>query len=125
MRKAGSESQPDGEDRQAIDAVLQAEREAARAVEACERRAQEILEAARARARRLVKRADQRVTLIQMRCSQRLDAVVRALEQQQEVPDDAPDPGALEEPAIEAVIAALAAELTGVGDAAGEQPDPG
>jgi hypothetical protein len=121
MSTTKSGNRPGGATGRAIDEVLQAEREAAQAVQACERRAQELLAAARARGRRLIRRADQRMSLIQQRCNHRLDTLVRAMQKQQTVPDDTPDPGALAKPAIEAVIAALAAELTDGETADGER----
>ena len=125
MSKSGSgDPQGDGAG-QAIDAVLQAERDAARAVRDCELQAQEILEAARGRARRLITRADQRVSLMQQRCNQRLEKMVRAVEKQEQMPDDAPDPRALGKAATEDVLGALAAELTGDETAVGERRKPG
>lgn len=121
MTDAESGGQAGGEADQLMNTVLQAEREAKRAVAECEQRAEEILKAAQARAQRLVSRADQRITVIQMRCNHRIDSIVKAMEMQQQVPGDAAHPGQLEAQAIEAVVAALAAELTGADDEAADE----
>ena len=121
MTKANSGGQAGGEAGQLMDKVLEAERDAKRAIEECEQRAQEILRAAQARAQRLLGRADQRVTAIQMRCNHRVDGIVKAMETQQQVPGDAAHPGQLEARVIEAVVAALAADLTGASDEAADE----
>ncbi len=122
MTDAKPDRQAGEEAAQLMNRVLQAERDAKQAVAECEQRAEEILRAAQARAQRLVSRADQRITTIGMRCKHRIDTVVKAMGMQQQVPGDAAHPGQLEAQAIEAVVAALAAELTGADDeAAGER----
>ena len=116
MTDPNSDGQADEQVAQRMNRVLQAERDAKRAVAECEQRAQEILRAAQVRAQRLVSRADQRITVLQMRCNHRIDSMVKAMEKQQQAPDGAAQPGQLGERAIKAVVAALAAELTGSGD---------
>jgi hypothetical protein len=117
MTNRHSDNQAGAEAGQRMNQVLQAERDAKRAVAECEQRAQEILRAGQVRAQRLVRRADERITVIQMRCNHHIDTVVKAIEKQQE-PADAAHPGQAGEQAIEAVLAALAADLTGAGDEA-------
>ena len=63
----------------AINQVLAAEREANQAVAEAERAAAEQLEAARQRAARILLHADSRITLVHQRCSQ---GVARAVEKQ-------------------------------------------
>ena len=121
MTDAKSGSQAGAAADQRMNDVLQAEREAKRAVAECEQRAEEILKAAQARAQRLVSRADQRITVIQMRCNHRIDSIVNAMEKPAQAPDGAAHPGRLGEQAIEAVVAALAAELTGSDDDVADQ----
>jgi len=122
MMETKSGGQAGGEAGQLMNTVLEAEREAKRAVAECEQRAEEILKAAQAHAQRLVSRADQRITVIQMRCNHRIDSIVKSMEMQQQVPGDAAHPGQLEAQAIEAVVAALAAQLTGADDEAAAEP---
>ena len=122
MTNTHSDHQAGAEASQRMNQVLQAEREAKRAVAECEQQAQEILRAAQVRAQRLVSRADQRITVIQMRCNHRIDSIVKSMEMQQQVPGDAAHPGQLEAQAIEAVVAALAAQLTGADDEAAAEP---
>jgi len=103
--------------------VLQAEAAAAQAVAECERRAEQIVHTAQARAQGLIKRADQRITAIQMRCNHRIDGIIRAMQHQQVPQDGAGQPSRLGREAIETVLAALAAELTG-GDEDAEPQRP-
>ena len=117
MNDANSDSETGAEAGQRINRVLQAERDAKRAVAECEQRAQEILQAAQVRAQRLGSRADQRITVIQMRCNHHIDTVVKAIEKQQD-PRAAAHSGQAGAQTIKAVLAALAADLTGAGDEA-------
>lgn len=112
MTDAKPGSQAGSEAGQAMNEVLQAEREAAQAVAECELRAEQLLRAAQARAQRLVRRADQRITAIQMRCNHHADSMIRAMEKQRPEPDGATSLGQLSEREIEAVVAALAEDLT-------------
>lgn len=112
MTDAKSAGQVHGEAGQVIDEVLEAEAEAARAVAECEQRAEKIVTAAQARAQRLIGRADQRITAIELNCNHRIDSMIRAIEQQQQLPDGSAHPAELAEQTIKAVVAELAAELT-------------
>jgi vacuolar-type H+-ATPase subunit H len=125
MTDAKPDRQAGDEAGQLMNRVLQAERDAKQAVAECEQRAEEVLRAAQARAQRLVSRADQRITSIKMRCNHRIDSVVKAIEKQQQEPGAAAHPGQLGEQAINAVVAALAAELTGAGDGATDERGKG
>jgi len=118
MTDPNSDGQADEQVAQRMNRVLQAERDAKRAVAECEQRAQEILRAAQVRAQRLVSRADQRITVLQMRCNHRIDTVVKAIEKQQREPAAAAHPGQTGEQSVKAVLAAVAADLTGAGDEA-------
>ena len=107
---------------EAMNEVLRAEAAAAQAVAECERRAEQMVRDAQARAQHLIGRADRRITAIQMRCNHRIDSVVRAMEQEQTPQDGAGQPAALGPDVIEAVVAALAAELTSGEHENGQQP---
>jgi 3-deoxy-D-arabino-heptulosonate 7-phosphate (DAHP) synthase len=98
----------------AINRVLVAERDANRSVTAAGEKAAEGLEAARQRAAHILRHADNRITLIHQRCSQ---GVARAIDRQvlehHRRLAELSQRLELDDARIDAVVADLAAALTG------------
>lgn len=98
----------------AINSVLAAEREANQAIGEARTEAERILDAARQRAARILQRADARITLSHQRCSM---GVARAIDNQ--IQDhhrqlaELSQRLDLDDARIDAIVAALAAALTG------------
>lgn len=101
----------------AINSVLAAEREAKQALAEAKAEAERIADAARQRAARILQRADARITFSHLRCSH---GVARAIDSQ--IQDhhrqlaELSQRLDLDDARINAIVAALAAELTGGGD---------
>lgn len=98
----------------AINSVLTAERDANQAVAEARSEAERILDGARQRAARILQRADARITFSHLRCSHGLaramDAQILAHHRRLAQLSQRLD---LDDAQIDAVVAALAAELTG------------
>lgn len=101
----------------AINSVLAAEREANQALGEARAAAERIADAARQRAARILQRADARITFSHLRCSH---GVARAIDTQ--IQDhhrqlaELSQRLDLDDAQIGAIVAALAAQLTGGGD---------
>lgn len=100
----------------AINSVLAAEREANQALAEAKAEAERILDAARQRAARILQRADARITFSHLRCSH---GVARAIDDQ--IQDhhrqlaELSQRLDLDDAQIDAIVATLAADLTGGG----------
>lgn len=100
----------------AINSVLAAEREANQAIGEARAEAEHILDAARQRAARILQRADARITFSHQRCShgmaRAIDNQIQAHHRQLAELSQRLD---LDDTQIDAIVAALAAVLTGGG----------
>lgn len=100
----------------AINNVLAAEREANQALAEAKAEAERILDAARQRAARILQRADARITFSHQRCSL---GVARAIDNQIQAHHrqlaELSQRLELDDRQIDAIVAALAADLTGAG----------
>lgn len=107
----------------AINSVLAAEREANQAIGEAKAEAEHILDAARQRAARILQRADARITFSHQRCS---TGVARAIDHQilehHRRLAELSHRLDLDDAQIDAIVAALAAELTGGSTGHGEEP---
>lgn len=101
----------------AINSVLAAEREAGQALAEAKTEAERVADAARQRAARILQRADARITFSHLRCSRgvawAIDHQIQAHHRQLAELSQRLD---LDDTQIDAVVAALAAALTGGGD---------
>lgn len=102
----------------AINSVLAAEREANQALAEAKAEAEHILDAARQRAARILQRADARITFSHLHCSQgvarAIDAQIKEHHRQLAELSQRLD---LDDAKIDGIVAALAAAMTGGGDA--------
>jgi cell division septum initiation protein DivIVA len=107
----------------AINSVLAAEREANQAIGEAKSEAERILDAARQRAARILQRADARITYGHLRCS---TGVARAIDGQilehHRRLAELSHRLELDDAQIDAIVAALAAALTGGGPEGGDGP---
>lgn len=110
----------------AINSVLAAEREANQAIAEAKTEAERILDAARQRAARILQRADARITFSHQRCSL---GVARAIDDQIQTHHrqlaELSHRLDLDDAQIGAIVAALAAALTGGGTEPGPESGSG
>ena len=97
----------------AMNRVLEAEREAEEAVAECERQAQALLQAGYARAQRIVARADERISLLRMRSSDRVTRQIEVRERAERAAQQDSSPEHPQAARLDAIVEALAAELSG------------
>lgn len=99
----------------AMNRVLEAEQAAEQAVAECERQAQALLQAGYARAQRIAGRADERISLLRMRCTERVTRQIEVRERAELAAQQSASPGHPQAGSMAAVVADLAAELSGGG----------
>lgn len=105
----------------AINSVLAAEREANQAIGEAKAEAERILDAARQRAARILRRADARITFSHQRCSTGVaHAIDIQIQEHHRRLAELSQRLDLDDAQIDAIVASLAAELTGGGSGNGD-----